>query len=355
MADRSDQHVLVGMSGGVDSSVAAHLLLEQGYRVTGAFLDMGHAAHEGEGATCSSEDVHDAQQVADTFGIELHVVDASAAFAPVIDDFIREYVAARTPNPCVRCNIGVKFGRMVELADALGAGSIATGHYARVREIDGQRRVMRGAAIAKDQSYVLFGINPTVRQRLVLPIGEFEEKAQVRELARGLGLSVHDKPDSQEICFVPDDDYVAFLAERAPEAMKGGRILSTAGDVLGEHEGYARYTIGQRRGLGVACGHPMYVVKIDADSGDVTLGNREESCTRTLTASECVWHVEPPAESFDAMVQIRYNHRGALAKVTPLPDGRFAAEFAEPVHAITPGQAAVIYQDQTLLAGGWIE
>jgi tRNA-specific 2-thiouridylase len=232
---------------------------------------------------------------------------------------------------------------------------LATGHHARVVHRDGEPAIARAKALGKDQSYALFGVRPDVLGRMVLPIGEIDDKARVRDMAKDLGLAVHDKPDSQEICFVADDDYTQLLAERSPEALRGGRIVNTAGEVLGEHEGYGRFTIGQRRGLGVAAGVPMYVVAIDPASGDVTLGTREEACGTDLQASGAVWHHYPAAAEFEAVVQIRYNHRGCPARVRVAEDGSFSAEFAEPVHAITPGQAAVVYDGETLLGGGWIE
>jgi tRNA-specific 2-thiouridylase len=352
----SSKSVLLAMSGGVDSSVAAALLCEQGYDVTGAFLCMGQAVGEGgDRACCSPEDAADARRVANTLGIDLHVLDLGEAFGEIIDYFVAEYTAGRTPNPCIHCNMRLKFGRLADLATQLGIEHLATGHHARVVHRDGEPAIARAKALGKDQSYALFGVRPDVLGRMVLPIGEIDDKARVRDMAKDLGLAVHDKPDSQEICFVADDDYTQLLAERSPQALRGGRIVNTAGEVLGEHEGYGRFTIGQRRGLGVAAGVPMYVVAIDPASGDVTLGTREEACGTDLQASGAVWHHYPAAAEFEAVVQIRYNHRGCPARVRVAEDGSFSAEFAEPVHAITPGQAAVVYDGETLLGGGWIE
>ncbi len=343
------------MSGGVDSSVAAARLLEAGYDVTGVFLCLGVAGQDAaRTGCCSPADAADARRVAGQLNIDMHVLNLAEAFAPIIDAFIDEYRRGRTPNPCIHCNTRVKFGRLFDLADSLGIGRVATGHYARVMDRDGRARLARGIDAAKDQSYALFGIPASRLERVVLPIGEMH-KAQTRDLARQLGLVVHDKPDSQEICFVADDDYTTLLADRAPEALRPGPILSTAGEVLGRHDGYGRYTIGQRRGLGVAAGEPMYVVAIDADSAAVTIGTRAEACGVRLTAGRCSWHERPAGPSFRATAQIRYNHRGCKAEVTHTGPERFDVRFDDPVHAITPGQAVVLYDGQWLLGGGWIE
>jgi tRNA-specific 2-thiouridylase len=352
----SGKSVLVAMSGGVDSSVAAALLAERGYAVTGVFLCMGTAVGDGgERACCSPEDAADARRVANRLGIGLHVLDLGEDFREIIDYFVAEYTAGRTPNPCIYCNMRLKFGRLADLATALGIEHLATGHHARIVDHHGRPAVARAKAHRKDQSYALFGVRPEVLPRMLLPIGEIDAKDRVREIARQLDLDVHDKPDSQEICFVADDDYAQLLAERAPEALRGGRIINTAGEQLGAHDGYGRFTIGQRRGLRVAAGVPMYVVAIDPASGDVTLGTREEACGRALRVSETVWHHRPAASEFEATVQIRYNHRGCPARVRLAADGGFMAKFAEPVHAITPGQAAVVYEGDVVLGGGWIE
>lgn len=346
------------MSGGVDSSVAAGLLQAEGYDVTGVFLCMGVAAGEAEGSDrscCSPEDAADARRVASHLEIPLHVLNLQKEFAQIIDYFTAEYTAGRTPNPCIHCNALLKFGRLVELADSLGIDYVATGHHARRSEYAGRPVVARAVDVAKDQSYALFGVAAQNVGRMLLPIGELPDKRTVRAQAAAMGLDVHDKPDSQEICFVPDDDYAALLAARAPEALKPGRILNTAGEELGRHDGYARFTIGQRRGLKVAAGVPMYVTRIDPDSGDVTLGTRDEASSRRLTARRANWHVPPERGEFDAVVQIRYNHRGAPARVCILDDHSFTVEFADPIHAITPGQAAVVYENDVVLGGGWIE
>jgi tRNA-specific 2-thiouridylase len=343
------------MSGGVDSSVAAALLARRGWDVTGVFLCMGSAVEGADRACCSPEDAADARRVANGLGIDLHVLNLGEDFGEIIDYFVAEYTAGRTPNPCIHCNMRLKFGRLADLATDLGIGHLATGHHARIAQRDGRAAIARAADLRKDQSYALFGVRPEVLPRMVLPIGEIGAKDQVRKLARAMGLDVHDKPDSQEICFVADNDYMQLLAERSPQALRGGRIVDTGGEVLGRHDGYGQFTIGQRRGLGVAAGVPMYVVAIDPASGDVTLGTREEASGTWLRAGAVAWHHRPGAESFEATVQIRYNHRGCGARVHVLDDGAFEAELFEPVHAITPGQAAVLYDGEAVLGGGWIE
>ncbi len=344
------------MSGGVDSAVAASLLIDAGYEVTGVFMCLGSAggADTGSRGCCSPADAADARRVAEMLGIDLFVLDMSDAFAPLIAKFAAEYAAGRTPNPCIHCNTLIKFGRLLARADSLGVDYIATGHYARVVDFQGRPAIARAAAGGKDQSYALFGISRDVLGRILLPVGEIEDKTAVREIARGLGLIVCDKPDSQEICFAPDDNYVSILASLAPEALVAGDIIDSSGTVLGQHEGYGRFTIGQRRGLRIAAGIPMYVTKIDPGQGTIMIGPRDEVMSRHLKAGDANWHADVP-EQFSATVQIRYNHRGAQAEVRLTGDETFEAEFHEPVNAITPGQAAVIYEGDRLLGGGWID
>jgi len=349
------EKVIAAMSGGVDSAVAAAMLRDEGYEVIGVFMCLGAAGAADTSRGCfSPSDAADARRVAEILGIEMHVLDLAAAFAPIIDGFVAEYARGRTPNPCIHCNRAIKFGAILERADSLGIRYVATGHYARVAATESGPALFRGAARQKDQSYALFGVARGALGRILLPIGELAGKSAVRDAARSLGLTVHDKPDSQEICFAPEDDYVSLIRARAPEALRGGPIVNTAGDVLGTHDGYARYTIGQRRGLGVAAGVPMYVTAIDPATATVTVGTRQEASSDRLSAAGANWHADVPG-SFDAIVQIRYNHRGTAARVTVTGPDSFDAAFAEPVHATTPGQAAVIYDGDRLLGGGWIE
>ena len=351
---RKAEKVLVAMSGGVDSSVAAHRLREAGCEVTGVFLCLRPAGGDEASGCCSPGDAADARRVAEALGIDLYVLDLSADFEPIIEDFTAEYAAGRTPNPCIHCNRRIKFGRLLDRADSLGVRYVATGHHARIAAGPGGPAIFRGRAGGKDQSYALFSIPRERLGRILLPIGELADKERVRQTARSLGLSVHDKPDSQEICFVPDDDYVALLRRRCPRALRSGEIVNAAGEVLGRHDGYARFTIGQRRGLGVATGVPMYVTHIDPARARVTIGPRAETLGRRLTAAGANWHADLP-ERFDALVQVRYNHAGVPGRIARTGPDTFEAELAEPVHAVTPGQAAVCYDGDRLLGGGWID
>jgi tRNA-specific 2-thiouridylase len=344
------------MSGGVDSAVAAALLKRQGYNVAGVFLCLGlaHGDEQAQGRSCCSpQDAADARRVADKLGIDLHVLNVSDAFEPIIEDFVNQYALGNTPNPCIACNARVKFARLLARARDLGAGFVATGHYARRVDHDGCAALARASARAKDQSYALFALEQRWLEHILLPIGELADKQAARAIARDCGLPVHDKPDSQEICFVPDDDYPALLARRRPEALTPGPIVDTQGRLLGRHDGYARYTIGQRKGLGVAAGVPMYVTAIDPATATVTLGTLAEVQSRRLRANRATWHA-PVGGSFAATVQVRYNHAGARGQVTVSAGGDFDVAFDEPVTAITPGQAAVVYDGQRLLGGGWI-
>ena len=348
--------VLLAMSGGVDSSVAAAVLRDAGYEVTGVFMCLGSAG-SADGTSrgcCSPQDAADARRVANALGIELYVLDMQEQFAPIIDYFVNEYAQGRTPNPCIPCNARIKFGRILERADSLGVQYVATGHHARLIATSEGPAIARARSRSKDQSYALFAVKRENLSRILLPIGEIEDKRLVRRLARQLNLAVHDKDDSQEICFVPNDDYVAFLRERTPEVFRGGEIVNSSGEVLGQHEGYAQYTIGQRRGLGVAVGEPMYVTHIDPASARVTIGTLDEARRRFLRASGANWHADVEDE-FDALVQIRYNHAGAPARVRITGCDTFEVEFTEDVLAVAPGQGAVVYQGARLLGGGWIE
>jgi tRNA-specific 2-thiouridylase len=344
------------MSGGVDSAVAASMLIDAGYEVTGVFMCLGRAGYADtvSRGCCSPADAADARRVAEMLGIDLFVLDLSDAFAPLIADFAAEYAAGRTPNPCIHCNTLIKFGRLLDRADSLGADYIATGHYARIIEFQDHPAIARAAARGKDQSYALFGIPRDVLGRILLPVGRIEDKASVRQVARELGLVVHDKPDSQEICFAPDDNYVSILESLAPQALTPGDIVDVSGTVLGRHDGYGRFTIGQRRGLRIAAGVPMYVTKIDPSTATITIGPRDEVMSRHLKAGGAHWHWGPQ-QQFSATVQIRYNHPGAGAEVRLTGDETFEVEFHESVSAITPGQAAVIYDGDRMLGGGWID
>ena len=370
------EKVILAMSGGVDSSVAAYLLKQKGYEVIGVFMRLGmaeqtqdacasgacdcssqasagRAGHEG---CCSAEAAQDARRVAGVLGIPFYVLNFAADFDAVIDYFAAEYARGRTPNPCAMCNQFLKFGKLVDYADAMGARYVATGHHARVALAqDGRPAILRARSVAKDQSYVLFGLPAELLGRVLLPIGEYDDKAIVRHIARQMDLSVADKPDSQEICFVPGGDYTTILRQRAAEAMRPGPIVDMQGREVGRHEGIGHFTIGQRRGLRVSADEPLYVVRIDAATATVTIGPRQATMSQHLTASGANWHADIGQGPRQAIVQIRYNNRGSQAIVQPLEGGRFEVTFAEPVHAITPGQIAAVYDGDRLLGGGWIE
>jgi tRNA-specific 2-thiouridylase len=350
------EKALVAMSGGVDSAVAAALLVEAGFDVTAVFLclqmDGAHAGNER--SCCSPQDAADARQIASRLGIPFKSLSVAGDFKAIIDSFVEDYENGRTPNPCIRCNERVKFGRLFELADSLGARYVSTGHYARIGDRHGQPAIAGARAAGKDQSYVLFRIPRQWLSRLLFPVGDLESKQAVRKIAGGLGLAVHDKADSQDICFVPGGDYASLLEARGSRALRPGDIVDSRGRVIGKHNGYGRFTIGQRRGTGVAMGRPAYVIDIDPQSATVTLGSREELRADGLTACGANWQVDVPP-SFEATVKIRYNHRGAPARVALTGDDTFEVRFQDPLEAVTPGQAVVVYSEGCLLGGGWIQ
>ncbi|MHC4966598.1 MAG: tRNA 2-thiouridine(34) synthase MnmA [Planctomycetota bacterium] len=365
---RSKPKVLVAMSGGVDSSVAAALLLEQGYDVVGCFMRLGApgetfdelepgagpAVRIGRQGCCSINDAADARLVAARLGIPFYVCNFKRAFGRVIDYFVGEYNAGRTPNPCVRCNDWLKFGKLHDYAGQIDAAYVASGHYARIAGGNGGARLLRGLDRDKDQSYVLFGAPARRLQQMLLPVGAYR-KAQVRRMAEALGLPVHDKPDSQEICFVPDNDYAALVRTRAPGAVAAGRILDTSGRDLGAHAGHQHYTIGQRRGLGVAAGLPLYVVDKDPAANTVTVGTRQQLLAGGCRAAETNWFVEArPGAWIDCGARIRSNAPVVRARVRRRGDTELEVRFAEPQFAVAPGQAVVCYDDDAVLCGGWI-
>jgi len=354
--------VLVAMSGGVDSSVAAGLLHQQGYEVVGVFMCLGQpdGKKAGHAGCCRPEDGNDARKVADRLGFKFQVLNFQRELEEIIQYFLDEYRRGRTPNPCILCNQRLKFGKLIDYARLIGADYVATGHYARLEAINGRMCLCRAVDDQKDQSYALFAIGRENLGKVLLPIGQYT-KTQVRQLAQEMNLDIKDKAESQEICFVSDDDYARFLLDRAPELAQPGKVVDTEGKVLGEHNGIFRYTIGQRRGLGIALGEPAYVVRLDAEKNEVVLGYRSALLHKRLYASRVQWLLDPgPSEPFTAIVQIRYNHRGQEGQVTPLPDqqGKFTlvkVDFEEPISAITPGQAAVFYDGEVVLGGGWID
>ena len=364
------------MSGGVDSSVAAAAMLAAGWDVVGCFMRLGSPDEPldetdtriGHRGCCSIGDAHDARLVAADLGIPLYVCNFREDFGRIIDYFVDAYAKGRTPNPCVRCNDWLKFGKLHAYARSLGASVVVSGHYARVDRGGPEPRLLRGRDHAKDQSYVLFGAPKDRLAEMVLPVGEFDDKQQVRDAARALGLNVASKPDSQEICFVPDDDYAGLVERRRPDLAAAGRVLTIEGKPLGEHRGQHRFTIGQRRGLGIASEQPLYVVSKDPSTNTVTLGPAEALLCERAEAGEANWLGPMPADGTPVLVRYRAHGEAARAVLWHLPDGqlttpsgrtgRFALVFDTPQRAVAPGQAAVIYaadDPDLVLGGGWLE
>ena len=358
---------LVAMSGGVDSSVAAVLLHEEGYEVVGitmktwAYDEAARAKPGKQVGCCSLDDMHDARAVALRFGFSHFVLDLRDTFgAHVKDTFASEYLAGRTPNPCVLCNTYIKWDALLRRADQLGCDTIATGHYARLRQDDASGRIVlsKGLDANKDQSYVLWGMPQGQLARTRLPLGTFD-KPTIRQMAHAYGLdTVAAKPDSYEICFIPDDDYRGYLRRAEPEktaALAGGPMVLSDGTVVGRHDGYPFYTVGQRHGLGVALGYPAYVTHLDAATNTVTVGPKDELYRQTLTADGVNFVKVPDLREETAVVaKIRSRDEGAPALAWQTGDDALAVAFAAPRAAITPGQAVVLYEGDDVLAGGWI-
>ena len=356
--------VVVGMSGGVDSSVAAYLLKEQGYEVIGVTMQIWQSETkcevEKKGGCCGISAVEDARRVAEVLDIPYYVMNFRAEFKrDVIDYFVREYRLGRTPNPCIACNRYVKWEALLTRSLMLGADYIATGHYARVLTLENGRYALASSkTAAKDQSYALYNLTQRQLAHTLMPIGEYE-KPEVRAIAAAAGLPVAAKPDSQEICFVPDGDYAHFIDESTGERALPGNFVRADGTVLGEHKGLTHYTVGQRKGLGIAFGEPMYVVELRPESNEVVLGTGDEVYAEELLAGDVNWMAvaPPPAgETLCCRAKIRYNHGGADCSVTVLPDGKIRVAFPTPQRAVTPGQAVVLYTDSgAVLGGGTIE
>jgi tRNA-specific 2-thiouridylase len=375
--------VLVAMSGGVDSSVAAALLQEQGYEVVGVFMRSGVGVDESSSTACgspsalpvlnkvaqatrrqgccSAADARDARRVADMLGITFYAVDLAADFHRLMDYFVTEYQRGRTPNPCVMCNQWLKFGRLWDFARAIQADYVATGHYARIEyhpeDVRNPYRLMRAVDPRKDQSYVLYALPRELLSRILFPVGSYS-KGQIREIARRWGLRVAEKPDSQEICFVPDGDHVAFVRRYAPGVDTSGEIVDVEYGVVGEHDGLERFTVGQRKGLKVALGARRYVLHLDPESRRVFIGPRDWLLGRRLRVRGVHWLAEPSGPELRCEVKIRYQHHPAAAWVRVPSSSELdivEVEFDEPQSAITPGQAAVFYHGDQVLGGGWIE
>ena len=360
---QNKQRVLLGMSGGVDSSVAGYLLREQGYEVIGVTMKVWpqDCISRAEDKCCGPQAIADARGVAHALGIPHYVVDEADQFERlVIDYFSSEYQAGRTPNPCVMCNEKLKFGNLWSKAAALGCNYIATGHYAII-EYQGDRAVLRkGIDPRKDQSYFLFSLRQSQLRRALMPLGKMT-KSQIREIAHSLGLKVADKTDSQEICFVPGNDYKAFLRSHLGEnEFHRGEIYDVDGNFLGEHDGIELFTVGQRKGLPGGSPRPRYVVDLDPETNRVIVGDAEDLIADEFEIDGINWHSvavldDPGGENeLECTVKIRYSHAGAGATVTPLENNRARIRLHEPQRAVTPGQAAVIYDRDVVLGGGWI-
>ena len=360
--------VVVAMSGGVDSSIAAAMLHEQGYRVVGVTMKLWDYASVGgnenlDRACCTIESMNDARSVCQKLGVPHYTVDLRQAFEQsVIRDFVREYEAGRTPNPCVRCNSHIKWKVLLTKARALGADMIATGHYARIiRRDDGVAELRTGLDPKKDQSYALWGVPQETLRVTLLPLGSIT-KDETRARAAALGLKTADKPESQDICFIPDNDYGRFLTEwnertgDASGSLEPGDVRDGGGNVVGTHRGVAHYTIGQRKGLGIAVGRPQFVTRIDASSKTIWVGEPEQLMQRRLTAHDANWSLGVPPESGQRVqARIRYAARPAAAMVESHEDGTFAVVFDDAQRAITPGQSVVIYDGDLVLGGGVIQ
>ena len=350
------------MSGGVDSSVAAALLAEQGHDVIGLSMQLYDQTdpHRAFGSCCTLEDLYDARRVAAAISIPHYILNFEQQFdAHVVSNFVQEYTAGRTPLPCARCNSDLKFATLVDRAQGFGADHVATGHYARVERdaATGRYRLKRSLDPAKDQSYFLFSLTQEQLARAVFPIGDISKDA-VRDHARRRHLPVAEKPDSQEICFVPDNDYAAFVTKHAPEEDRTGVIVDQEGRVLGGHAGIHRFTVGQRKGLGLSnspTGAPMYVLALKPDDRQVVVGPRASLERSTLTASDVNWIAGRPGDWRPVTAQIRHRHEAAPARVRASADRRAEVEFDQPQTAVAPGQAVVFYDGDCVVGGGWID
>lgn len=348
---------MLGMSGGVDSSAAALLLQKSGYEVTGVTLRLRPDERMGgrEGGCCSLSDIEDARRVCYRLGIDHVILNLTELFdRDVIAPFAAQYEAGRTPNPCVECNRRIKFGAMLQRAELLGFDYIATGHYALVERSPQGRYLLKKSPAAKDQSYVLYMLTQRQLSRTLLPVGAFS-KPEIRSIAERAGLPVAHKRDSQEICFVDDNDYAGFLERYTGCAARAGDFLDAAGNVIGRHRGVTHYTVGQRKGLGMSFGRPMYVTSIDAGRNTVTLGGEKERYASALTAANLNFIPFDTLESaVPAEVKVRYSASPAKARLIPLPGGRARVEFDAPQKSVAPGQAVVFYSGDLVLGGGTI-
>lgn len=353
--------VVVGMSGGVDSSVAAWLLQQQGYEVIGVTMQIWQDEEPEQsaenGGCCGLRAVEDARKVAWKLGIPHYVMNFKKEFKEkVIDYFVEEYVRGRTPNPCIACNRFVKWEALLTRSLGLGADFIATGHYARIGQLENGRFTLRvSASAAKDQTYALYNLTQDQLSHTLMPVGAYP-KDEIRRIAERLGLSVAHKADSQEICFIPDHDYAGFIRRQRKTAAEPGNFVDTEGNVLGTHKGIIHYTIGQRKGLGLSLGRPAFVAAIRTDTNEVVIGTSQEVFTDRLICDKLNWMAIDGLHGQERQVlaKIRYSHKGALCRIREIGEGQVECRFQEPVRAVTPGQAVVFYQEDYVIGGGTI-
>lgn len=350
--------IVVGLSGGVDSSVAAYLLKEQGYEVIGVTMVNFRDEHlPGNGPSAGENIAGDAAKVAEFLGIRHHVVDVCAEFKEnVIDYFIKEYLSGRTPNPCVVCNRYIKWKAIMEQGEKLGAKLLATGHYARIETLENGRFALKcSVSAAKDQTYALYDLTQEQLSRTRMPLGAYT-KEEIRAMAEKIGLPVAKKPDSMEICFIPDKDYARFIEEHTDAVISKGNYVNASGDILGRHQGITHYTIGQRKGLNLAMGHPVFVTEIRPETNEVVIGENEDILIPALRAGRLnAMSVPEFTSGMEVIAKIRYNHKGAPAVLEKTGEDELLVRFQEPQRAITPGQAVVFYQDGYVAGGGIID
>ena len=358
----SKKKVIVGMSGGVDSSVAAMLLKKQGYDVIGVTMqiwqDEETAVQEENGGCCGLSAVDDARRVADQLEIPYYVMNFKKEFKDwVMDDFVQEYFRGRTPNPCIRCNRYVKWEALLHRSLAIGGDYIATGHYAKVVQLENGRYTLKKAPSRKDQTYALYNLTQEQLSKTIMPVGDYT-KDEIRRMADEIGLAVASKPDSQDICFIPDGNYQKFLYEYTGKKLPQGNFVDQSGKVIGVHQGITHYTIGQRKGLNLSMGHPVFVTEIRPETNEVVIGENKDVFKSSLVASDVNWMSIPdpaPGETVRVHAKVRYAHQGADATVYMTEDGNLICEFDEPQRAITPGQALVMYDGDYVVGGGVIK
>ena len=354
--------VVVGMSGGVDSSVAAWLLKEQGYDVIGVTMqiwqDEENTVQEENGGCCGLSAVDDARRVAAAIGIPYYVMNFKDEFQKsVIEYFTKEYLAGRTPNPCIACNRYVKWEALLQRSLSIGADYIATGHYARIEHLpNGRYAIRRSATMEKDQTYALYNLTQEQLSHTLMPVGDYT-KDQIREIAAKIGLPVAKKKDSQEICFVPDQDYASFIQNETGIVAPKGNFVNTKGEILGTHEGITHYTVGQRRGLGLPMGHRVFVLEIRPETNEVVIGENEDVFSNRLTCRNLNWMAieDLGDQEMRVSAKIRYSHKGALCTIRKIGEDRVECVFDEPQRAATPGQAVVFYDGEYVVGGGTIE